>query len=568
MFTIFDIEVFQFDWLIVYKEADTITRIHNDVEALKQRLSSIQILVGYNNNSYDDVVLAGILKGMDPYKLSKEIISGKKPRLSLPYLTLDVMQEAKLGLSLKEAQAYLGLNIHETPIDFNIDRPLTKEEIEQVFHYCENDVRVTEDLFNKREDYFTSKFEIVQTFKLPVSAVKKTKTGLSAAVLKARKKIPPRDRLHITYDNRLNLNELPPPIVDFYKDIESRYRAGESHEGLEKESLEISVGGIKHNYGFGGIHAARENYVHEGPMMQIDVGAYYATLALNNNFISRAAESPELFKDIYNERMRLKASEDPKQGTYKNVLTNKYGAMKSEYNPLFDPLQANNIAINGQLILTHLIILLKPFSKLIQSNTDGIIISYEECMKESIIDLLQRFEKQYEITFDVDLITKIAQRDVNNYCIKYENGKFKAKGRMANFQGGTWDRNSLHIIDKCLVDYYMHGIPVQTTIINCWKRNEMEWFQLVAKAGKFDGMAHEINGEMVNLQKVNRIFATNKKGFGSVYKTKIADGVTKYNKVPMAAENCLVCNEELTTFDKRVLDLNYYIKLVQGNLFV
>jgi hypothetical protein len=473
-----------------------------------------------------------------------------------------------MGLSLKEAQANLGINIHETPIDFNINRKLTPEEVEEVFRYCENDVTSTELLFDKRDDYFSSKFEIVQTFQLSPSILKKTKTGLSAAVLKARKKNPPRDRLHLVYDNRLKLNELPESIVNFYKAIEARYRSGVTHESLESESLEISLAGVKHTFGFGGLHAAVENFVYEGPMMQIDVGSYYATLALNNNFISRAAESPELFKNIYNERMTLKTADDPKQKTYKNVLTNKYGAMKSEYNPLFDPRQANNIAINGQLILTHLIVMLKPFAQIIQSNTDGIVISYEECQKENIIDLLGRFEKHYELTFDVDMITKIAQRDVNNYCIKYEDGKIKAIGRMANFEGGTWERNSLHIIDKALVDYYMHGIPVQTTIINCWKRNQMGWFQLVAKAGKFDGMTHEVNGSMVVLQKVNRIFATNKKGFGGVYKTKIVDGITKYNKVPMAAENCLVWNDELVKFDKRHLDLNYYIKLVNSNLFV
>lgn len=540
---------------------------YNDVDALSERLSSIQILVGYNNYTYDDIILAGLLKGMDVYQLSQQIISGKRPRLTIPYLTLDVMQEAKLGLSLKEAQANLGLNIHETPIDFNIERPLTDKEIEQVFQYCENDVNSTELLFEKREVYFTSKFEIVQTFKLPVATVKKSKTGLSAAVLKAKKTVPPKDRLHISYDKRLKLNELPEAVMEFYKDIEKRYRAGEDHDQLEKESLEISIAGVKHSYGFGGIHGAVENFVHEGPMMQIDVSSYYATLALNNNFISRAAESPELFKDIYHQRMQLKASKDPKEKTYKNVLTNTYGGMKYEYNPLFDPMHGNNIAINGQLILTHLIILLKSFAKLVQSNTDGIIIAYEEEQKQNIIELLQLFEKQYDLSFDVDLITKIAQRDVNNYCIKYENGKIKAKGRMANFNGGTWERNSLHIIDKALVDYYMYGIPVQTTIINCWKRNEMGWFQLVAKAGKFDGMTHEVNGSMLKLQKVNRIFATNKKELGGVYKTKVVDGVLRYNKVQMTSENCLVWNDSLEKFDKRLLDLNYYIKLVQSNLF-
>jgi hypothetical protein len=567
MFTIYDLEVFKHDWLIVLKEEDEITRIHNDVEALKKRLASVKFLVGYNNYNYDDIVLAGLLKGMDPYKLSSNIMTGKKPRLQLPYLSLDVMQEVKLSISLKEAQANMGRNILETPIAFNLDRPLTEDEVKKVFRYCENDVNVTAELFEKREAYFTSKFEIVQTFNLKPVDVKKTQANLSAAVLRCKKFTPGKDRLHIQYDQRLKLNELPKEIVQFYKEIEQRYRAGEDHAELEELKLDIHVAGVSHTFGFGGLHGAIENFVYEGPMMQIDVSSFYPTLMINNDFVSRAAESPKFYKQLYDERLRLKKEGNSKQEVYKIILNKTFGSSKSEFNALFDPRQANNITINGQLILTHLILLLQPFSKLIQSNTDGIVIAYEEFHKEAIIDLLQRFEKQYEISFDVKLVTKIAQRDVNNYAIRFENGKIKAKGRMANHEGGNWERNSLHIIDKALVDYYMNGIPVQKTIINCWKRNEMDWFQLVAKAGKFDGMVHEVNGQMVELQRVNRIFATNRKELGGVYKTKIVDGVTKYSKVPMSSDHCIVWNDEISKFDKRQLDLNFYIKLVQSNLF-
>src|SRR5699024_7737186 len=106
-------------------------------------------------------------------------------RLNKP-LTLDVMQELR-GISLKEAQANLGYDIFETPIDFNIERKLMKKEVKQVFRYCENDVLTTKKLFEKREDYFTSKFEVVQEFKLPVTSLKKTRANLASEVLKARK---------------------------------------------------------------------------------------------------------------------------------------------------------------------------------------------------------------------------------------------------------------------------------------------------------------------------------------------------------------------------------------------
>ncbi|SFA51016.1 MULTISPECIES: DNA polymerase B [Parageobacillus] len=541
---------------------DQVIKIHNDVDKLRKCLSTNNILIGYNNYSYDDIILAGLLTGKDPYELSKKIIRGEKVHATLEYLTLDAMQEIN-SVSLKEIQANMGLNIHETPIDFDIDRPLTTEEVEQVFQYCENDVKTTKKVFELREDYFTSKFEIVDAFKLPVTAVKKTRANLAAAVLKTKPKKLPRDRLHLEFDQHLKVNELPRELIAFYENIRRRYMQGEDHEALEKEKLEIEIAGIKHSFGFGGVHGAIENYRYTGKMMQIDVSSYFPSLMINNHFISRNAESPELFKNIYQKRLALKQENDRKHEIYKIILNSAFGAMKSEHNPLFDPKQFNNVTINGQLILTHLILLLEPFAQLIQSNTDGIIIAYEDGMKDMILEVIRRFGEHYNLTLEVDEITKIAQRDVNNYVVQYADGTIKAKGRMAKFQGGDWERNSLHIIDKALVNFYMYGIPIQKTVIESWKNNQLDLFQLVAKAGKFDGMAHEVDRKMVKLQKVNRIFATNILNYGGVYKVRDY----KYYKVPNTSEHSFVWNDELSKMNKKLIDINYYIKLVQSNLF-
>ena len=133
------------------------------------------------------------------------------------------------------------------------------------------------------------------------------------------------------------------------------------------------------------------------------------------------------------------------------MLNAAVGACKSEFNALFDPQQFNNIVVNGQLILTHLIVLLEPFIELIQSNTDGLIVKYEDKSFRPFIDeVIERFSKHYEIHFKVNEINKIAQRDANNYCVRYSDGEIVAKGIMKNFEGGTWERNSLSIIDTAL----------------------------------------------------------------------------------------------------------------------
>lgn len=573
MFTFYNFKVFKHDWLVVFIDDEgAVTKIHNDRDALTHYLSSVSYLVGYNNYHSDDKIVASVLRDIDPYETSQKIISGKKFNLSLQNpITLDVMQELK-SLSLKEAQANLGLSIVETPIDFSIDRPLTKKEIELTFSYCEKDVLIIKQLFEEREYYFSAKFQIVKEFNLPVASVRKTQANLAAEVLKAKPKSDEK-RLNIIYDNeRISKWEIPVNVVKFYEDIEASYNKGVAYEALEKESLTYKLAGLDHTYGFGGLHAAKEKYIGEGLYMQIDISGYYASLIINNNLL----DNMEIFKRIYQTRDELKLAEDKKEIPYKVVLTATYGSMKNKYSKLYHPRAANSIVVNGQLIMTHLICLLEAHCELIQTNTDGIIIKYEKGFEKNILRILELFEKQYDLSFDVDLIKKIAQRDVNNYVIMYQDGRIKAIGQFRRYEGGDFERNSLTIIDRALVNYYMHGIKVNKTVIDLWKAKQFEYFQLVAKAGKFDGMAQEIKEDTLlegtyssnfnKLQNVNRIFATKDKYLGTVYKTK-NDKETKYSKVPYTSEKCFVWNEELKRFDKRQLDLNWYIKQIEGWMF-
>lgn len=571
MFKVYDFEVFPNDWMCVILNLanNKIMRIHNDKAALMSSLSSKDILVGFNNYYYDDIILWAIKTDQNPYEVSQQIITGTfRKKINCGHLTLDVKQETiNKALSLKETMANMGLDIIETPVDFEQEE-LTDEEVKATLDYCESDVRATGEIFNEREAYFASKFEIVETFKLQATDVKKTRANLAATVLKARKiKDHKRDRLKLTYDKRLTLSELPKSVVEFYDNIVASYLEGGMVTDLEKRQFEYKIAGLVHTYGFGGVHAAKENYVGEGHFLHIDAKSYFPSLKINNNFVSRAATMPERYEKIYHDRFRLVEAKDSKEDIYKIVLNATVGACKSEYNALYDPLQFNNVVVNGQLVLTHLIVLLDPFIELIQSNTDGIIIKYEDKSFRPIIDeVIERFGKHYELKFLVSEINKIAQRDANNYCVRYIDGTIVAKGIMKNHEGGNWERNNLSIIDKALVNYYMHDIPVQKTIINTFKK-DVAAFQIIAKSGKFDGMSCEVfeDGQMrmKPLQKVNRLFATKDAKMGSVF--KVRDG--KYQKVSNSPDQAIVWNGSLAEFDKRKIDLNWYVKMIQNQLF-
>lgn len=572
MIITYDIEVLKKDWIMVFKEGDDYIVIHNNREELQAYVDKLvktkSILVGFNNYHYDDIVLAGVLLGKDPYEISKKIVvEGQRVNYRLNLITLDVMQELPLGVGLKSSQANLGMSIVETPIDFNLDRACTKNELDLLIGYCKNDVKDTELLFKKRVDYFQAKFEIVNEFGLDVVNVKKTRAILSSKVLKCSKTNIPRDRLHIDYDPHINWDKLPKVLVDFYKKCEYDYRCGGDFKEIESRKLKLIIAGVPHVYAFGGLHGAIEKYNGTGTYLHIDVSSYYPSLIIVDNFMSRASSDPQMFTKLRETRYMYKAKKDPRQKIYKILINATFGAMKSEFNTLFDPKQANNICINGQLILTQLILELEPYCQLIQSNTDGLVVKYNGNYKQ-VEAIVKDFGKRFGLTFDIDKIVKIAQRDVNNYAIQFEDGHIEAKGRFAKFNGGNFMQNSLSIIDRALVNYYIYDIPVHQTVIETYKNNDLAPFQIVCKMGStYDGMYYEYGEEgdtkLIPTQKVNRVFATNDKKYWGIYKRK----GDSYQKIANTSEHNIIHNEDIASFDKSKLDLNYYIALCKKNLY-
>jgi|SRR5690625_653693 len=549
MFTFYQVLVNGPDhWEIQFLHNDEETLIKNDKGAIKRLLSKINFLVGFNNYNYCDKLIASILKDIDPAKTLENIKSNKRVSFMLQNpITLDLKQELR-NLDLEEIKYNLGSQ-------------------------DESDVYVMQQIFKEREDYFTSKFEVVKEFKLRPASLTKTRVGLASDVLKTRKATD-KERLNISYDERLQIKELPKPILNFYENIQDQFKKGRDFKELEKEKFTFKLAELDHLYGFGGLHAAKANYVSEGDFMQIDVKSYYPTLILNNSFLG--SQALDDYKRIYTTRKQLQASDDKKEEAYKLITNIVYGGLKAKWNNLYNPQMSNNVVVNGQLILTHLILLLENFCELIQTNTDGIIIKYEPEMKEPILKIVKLFEQHYSLEFDVDYINKIAQRDVNNYVVRYDNGELNARGIFANYNGGNFERNSLAIISKALVEYYMNGIKPNRTVINEWKANRLELFQNVVKAGKYDGMAHEMKEDTLfkgtyssrfrDLPKINRVFATNDKYLGAIYKTR-HNAETKYTKVPYTSENSMVWNDDLSKLNRRKISLNWYIKEIEKWIF-
>ncbi|MGG2091340.1 hypothetical protein AB1283_01060 [Bacillus sp. S13(2024)] len=560
----FDFEVFKEDWMVVIIDYDSRKGkvIVNDVEMLRNYHNAFRddIWIGYNNRMYDQWILKGILLGYDPYYINKKLIEDGvkghnivKQAWKIPLNNFDVTTGFH---SLKQLEGFMGSRIKESSVPFNINRKLTEQELNEVIDYCKHDVVQTIEVFENRIEEFESQLALIEAFNLDMSQFTKTKAQLSAYIIGAEKQPDREDEFNLNFPDTLRVSEKYQHIVDWYKNPENMDY---------KKKLEVDVAGVPHVFAWGGIHGAIPKYKDEGIILAADVASLYPSLMIEYGYISRNVKNPSKFKEIRDKRLELKAKKDPRQLPMKIVINANYGAMKDQYNPLFDPLMSNNVCLAGQLLLLDLIEKLEPHCKLIQSNTDGVFIKVE---KESDIEIVKSIAKEWETRTRLDLewevFEKIYQKDVNNYIIIDKNGKYKSKGAyVKKLNNLDYD---LPIVNKALINYFTKGIDIEQTINEC---NMLCEFQKIVKVSRL--YKHALHGDVQLPEKVLRVFADKREDAQGVFKVKLKmkDGVEQEvaEKIGNTPLKCFIDNDDVK--DKLVpeyLDKSYYIELAQKRL--
>lgn len=554
----YDFEVFKYDWLVVIKDTNSkkTTTIVNDPEQLKRfyKKHKEEIWAGYNSRSYDQYILKGILCDFNPSDINNHIIVKKLGGWQysslfwrIQFYNYDVMTNKFFGL--KQLEGFMGNSIKESDVSFTIDRKLSENELEEVIKYCNHDVEQTMQVFVNQIEEFNSHMGLIKMFKLPLKYINKTKAQLSAIILGADK---------VEHDDEFEYEIVDTIKIHKYRHILEWYKNPLNKD--YKKKLDVEVAGVPHTFAWGGLHGARQNYIGEGIFVNSDVGSFYPSLMLQYDFQSRNISDKSKYQNIYDTRMELKHEGKKKeQQPLKIVLNSTYGAMKDKYNNLYDPRQANNVCINGQLMLLDLIEKLEDKWELIQSNTDGVMfkLNSEQDLEEYKC-ICDKWCKRTKMTLDHDIIKKVVQKDVNNYLIVMDNGKVKSKGAYVK-ELNKLD-NDLPIVNKALKDYFVKGIPVETTINSC---NDLIEFQKIVKvSGKYK---YALHGDKILKEKILRVFASRSKVDKGVY--KVHNNKDTPDKIANTAERCFIENGDLNGVKvPRKLDKQYYINLAKKRI--
>lgn len=560
----YDFEVFKYDWLVVVmdmtaKKTHVIINSPEELEAL-YKANIKEIWAGFNSRHYDQYILKAILCGFDPKKVNDYIITKGNPGWKFsslfrqfPLWNYDVMLNTDVGL--KSFEGFMGNDIKETSVPFNIDRKLTPEEIAETVKYCKHDVEQTVQVFLKRTEEFNTMMYFIKHFGLSMDYISKTKAQLAAEILGGNRK-------GADFDDEFQFPILDCLHLNKYKHIAEWYANPENHDYSKKQDKQI-VAGVEHTFAWGGGHGARAKYSADGVFLIIDVTAYYPSLQKKYHFGYRVMNHPENFEFIHDSNIAYKRKGDKKARQPFKIMDNAIsGQMKQKSSALYDPMSNNSICINGQLLLLDLVEHIEPYCKLIQNNTDGIIVKLKDYEHDFDVldDVVYEWEQRTGMKMDFDTyIGTIYQKDVNNYLlIDRKTGAIKAKGGyVMKLNDLSYD---LPIINKALVDYMIHGIPVRRTIMEC---QDLREFQLVSRiSSKY---THILYGDKPIKEKCIRVFASNNLADPGVKKVHAVRKTTA--KLTNSPEHCFIFNDDVKGVpvpDK--LDRQWYIDFANKRL--
>lgn len=577
---IYDCEVFAYDWIVVFKDKDTgaYTVIHNDNEALKMALSD-DIYIGFNSKHYDQYIIKAIVADLSPTEVKQVndyIISGGQgwecPLLEGFYFkfnNVDIMDDMQKGLSLKAIEGHLGLPIQESKVDFNIDRPLTQEELEETITYCKYDVDTTEKLIDIRKDYLKTKANLGRRAGIKIEkAISLTNAKLTAQMLGAKHK-DWNDGRNYVYPTNLNKSLIPNEIISFFDTIrDMSIPDGE----LFKTSFETVLGDMPCKYAWGGVHGSQTGYYEESTTTRViqnrDVASLYPTLIEEYQYLSRNVADPNIYYQMKKDRIAAKHQGDKQLSKdLKLPLNTVSGAQENKYNDLYDPLPTRSLRISGQLFLTVLAVrLLKCCKtiKLLNFNTDGLMYSVDKEELYLVDKICQEWEKETRFELETDDISKVWIKDVNNLLLIKTNGEVKTVGGYLNHGisvKGAWAiNNNMIVVKKALIEYFVNGTSVGETVNN---NNDIFDFQIIAKAGtKYREAYHLVDDERIPVQKVNRVYASNDKRYGKLFKIKAENNaIAKIENLP---EHCVIDNDNQLTISD--VDKTFYIELAKKRI--
>lgn len=460
---------------------------------------------GFNNKSYDDVLInyliirfddlrykpifeiTWLIKSMSDKIIKEPVANWVDYKHAYLFNSFDLMTmsfSAKNRVGLKELEVTMGFHdVMEYEGDFSKNVP--KELKDKVIEYNQNDVLATGELLNLKKNDIELRLKLNEKYKINV--LSKDNVNMGMEILKKEYL----EKTNKTWDDIKDL-KTPCQLVAFKNIIFDfiQYTTPPLQkllENLKKISIDpnnkdfrevFEIGGVVHNISLGGLHSINNAEIiipnEDELLIDYDVDSYYPSCLIVNNLYPKhlGIEFVDIYKSIRDERVGAKRDKNSfLADAFKYAINGLSGNLQSQYSWTYDPELVVKLRINCQLMI---LMLIEKFdllgAKIVQSNTDGILIKIKKSLLPEIEKAKDEWCKLTKLSMSKEEFERFYQYDVNNYIGVKKGFKETKDPELIKKKGFFADETNLgkgmspKVIAKSLINYFVYNISPEETL--------------------------------------------------------------------------------------------------------
>ena len=460
---------------------------------------------GFNNKSYDDVLInyliirfddlrykpifeiTWLIKSMSDKIIKEPVANWVDYKHAYLFNSFDLMTmifSAKNRVGLKELEVTMGFyNVMEYEGDFSKNVP--KDIKDKVIEYNQNDVLATGKLLNLKKNDIELRLKLNEKYKINV--LSKDNVNMGMEILKKEYL----EKTNKTWDDIKDL-KTPCQLVPFKNIIFDfiQYTTPPLQkllEKLKKVSIDpnnkdfrevFEIGGVVHNISLGGLHSINNAEIiipnEDELLLDYDVDSYYPSCLIVNNLYPKhlGIEFVDIYKNIRDERVEAKKNKNSfLADAFKYAINGLSGNLQSQYSWTYDPELVVKLRINCQLMI---LMLIEKFNllgaKIVQSNTDGILIKIKKSLLPEIEKAKDEWCKLTKLSMSKEEFERFYQYDVNNYIGVKKGFKETKDPELIKKKGFFVDEINLgkgmspKVIAKSLINYFVYNISPEETL--------------------------------------------------------------------------------------------------------
>ena len=454
------------------------------------------VTLGFNSNKFDIPILVAALRDWDNRKiksLSDDIILNNLPLHRIgrdyniykpdPWNHIDIIEVAIGKASLKIYGARLHQNkLQDLPIA--PDTVLTREQMNLIREYCENDLHTTAALYESLKPQIALRESMSDQYGLDLRSKSDAQIAEAVIVSELRKltgneyrRQEVKDGETYKYNDPKIIKFKSPELQKLFQRIlKTDFEIGASGSIVLPEWMkeyDLRINGTKYNLGIGGLHSCEKSQFIKADennlLIDLDVASYYPNIILQQKISPKNMGAPflQVYQSIVDRRLKAKRTGDKVTADVLKICVNgSFGKLGSKYSTLYAPELLIQTTITGQLAL---LMLIERFElagiKVVSANTDGVVMHCPKDKEQTLEEIA--FNWFLDTSFELERTDYkvLASRDVNNYIAVKLDGKTKGKGLYAT---PSLSKNPDFIICcEAVAKFIAEGKSIKQTIYDC-----------------------------------------------------------------------------------------------------